>query len=190
MKKIFEVISYIFISILLLIIIMMGIIFIESKTAPDMVPNLFGYKPFIVLSGSMETEIYKGDLVIVKVINYDELKKSDIIAYKASDGYVTTHRIVKIKNENNKRVYETKGDNNNQIDNEYITNDNIEGVYVTKVPGMGDTVLLLQRPVTLITILVILGLICVVFVYRDRSSLTDEEKEELEQLRKLKNKKK
>ena len=44
-------------------------IMIQSKTNQDKVPSVFGYKPFIVLSGSMEGKILKGDLIITKIID-------------------------------------------------------------------------------------------------------------------------
>ena len=53
-------------------------IIIQANTNKDEVPSVFGYKPFIVLSGSMEYEIHHGDLIFVKTINpetYKEIKK-------------------------------------------------------------------------------------------------------------------
>ena len=39
---------------------------VKSYTSPDKVPDFLGYKPFIVLSGSMEPSIMTGDMVFVK----------------------------------------------------------------------------------------------------------------------------
>ena len=44
----------------------------------------------IVLSGSMETAIYTGDLVFVKVVDTDTLKTGDIIAFRNEADTVTT----------------------------------------------------------------------------------------------------
>ena len=38
---------------------------VKSYTSPDKVPDFLGYKPFIVLSGSMEPSIMTGDMVFV-----------------------------------------------------------------------------------------------------------------------------
>ena len=86
---------------------------IQAKSNPNDVPSLFGYKPFIVLSGSMETEIYVGDLVIVKEVDSSTLKENDIIAFRDSENLVTTHRIVNVINSDKGLCFETKGDNNN-----------------------------------------------------------------------------
>ena len=58
---------------------MNGVILINSFTHPDEIPSFFGWKPFIVLSGSMESEIYAGDLAVVK--ESDSVKQGDIITY-------------------------------------------------------------------------------------------------------------
>ena len=42
-------------------------IIIKPRENPDKVPNFFGIKPFVVLSGSMEPAIPAGDFVVVKL---------------------------------------------------------------------------------------------------------------------------
>ena len=67
-------------SIILIPILIMNLtIMYQAKTNEDVVPSVFGYKPFIVLSGSMESEIHKGDLVVVKTIDPTKLQEEDII---------------------------------------------------------------------------------------------------------------
>ena len=65
---------------------------VKSYTSPDKVPDFLGYKPFIVLSGSMEPSIMTGDMVFVKETDPDSLKVGDVIAYKSGSA-VVTHRI-------------------------------------------------------------------------------------------------
>lgn len=116
MKKISKVIGKIlFIMCILMLIIEIGII-IQAITHKDKIPNIFGIKPMIVLSGSMETQISVGDLAIVKNIDAKELKEGDIIAFRNGENTVTTHRIVEIKEENGNLSFTTKGDNNNTND--------------------------------------------------------------------------
>ena len=69
MKKLIKILKYILINILVFLAIICISVFIQTKVNPNKIPSIFGYKPFIVLSGSMETEIYVGDLVIVKSID-------------------------------------------------------------------------------------------------------------------------
>ena len=75
------------IACIILIPVLLGNLYIiyQSKTNKDKVPSLFGYKPFIVLSGSMEGKIHKGDLIITKQTNPKKLKVNDIIAFRYSE---------------------------------------------------------------------------------------------------------
>ena len=82
--------------IMLPILIVNGVILINSYMYPDKIPSFFGYKPFIVLSGSMEPTINTGDLAISKEIDTSTLKVGDIISFKIKDNIVVTHRIVEI----------------------------------------------------------------------------------------------
>lgn len=183
LKKITNIISLLIITVLSVTIIFLGIIFVQSKMHPDMVPNLFGYKPFIVLSGSMETEIDRGDLVIVKVSDYNNLNNNEIITFKSPDGYMTTHRIVDKKVVDGEIRYTTKGDNNTNNDDGYVLPKNIEGVFVKKYAGVGNFVLFLQKPITLFAILLIIVLIAIILWLNDRNKLTKEALKELEMLK-------
>ena len=115
-KKWYQKISnwvFIVLFVLLFPILIMNLwVIFQAKTNPDEVPSIFGYKPFIVLSGSMETEIYKGDLVIVKNILPETLQVNDIIAFRDAEDTVTTHRIIDIVNKEGVNYFITKGDNN------------------------------------------------------------------------------
>lgn len=63
MKKILKIVGTIIIGILVLLLLFDVIIVIKSKTNPDKVPGILGYKPFIVLSESMMSKIEIGDYV-------------------------------------------------------------------------------------------------------------------------------
>ena len=148
MKYILKTLKYIIITILVILALIFTSVFIQTKVNPDKVPNIFGYKPFIVLSGSMETEIYRGDLVIVKTIDASTLKENDIIAFRDNDNHVVTHRI----KEKSSDGFITKGDNNNTEDEGTVTHDKVEGIYLFKIKGFGNVLLTLQKPLTLVAI--------------------------------------
>ena len=74
-----NILKIIFLIITIPLIIAAGIIIFKANRYPDKIPDIFGIKPMIVLSGSMETEIYTGDVAFVKEVNPNELKKQDII---------------------------------------------------------------------------------------------------------------
>ena len=109
MEKFVKVVTIIVLVILIPIIFVNGVIIADSVIHPDEVPSFFGWKPFIVLSGSMETDICAGDIVVVKEVDTSKLKENDIIAFR-EENIVITHRIVKIENVNGVKHYIKKGD--------------------------------------------------------------------------------
>ena len=142
MKKILSIICII---ILLPVLFVNVVILINSWVHPNEIPSFFGWKPFIVLSGSMESEIYSGDIVVVKEVDKKNLKVNDVIAFK-NDDIVVTHRIVEIVNENGTTKYITKGDNNNTQDKDYVLPENVEGLYQFKVSNLGNLAMFIQTP--------------------------------------------
>ena len=186
MKVVVKVIKYIVFTILLLLAGLFISVFIQTKVNPDRIPSMFGYKPFIVLSGSMESELYKGDLAIVKNVDANTLEEKDIIAFRDKDNYVVTHRIVEIKDNNGTKEFITKGDNNSNDDGT-VSLDKVEGKYISKISGFGNVLLVMQKPITLIIILVIIVVIGVLWIMIGNSKLSIDERKELELLRKEKN---
>ena len=97
-----NILGMIIIIIFLPILIINTILIIKSYTNPNEAPNVFGFKPFIVLSGSMEPTIMTGDIAIIKSCNKDELKEGDIIAFRNGTS-VITHRIIEISEKNGEK---------------------------------------------------------------------------------------
>lgn len=183
-KKILKVINRFIIVLLIIIVMLIGAVFVQTIINPDKVPDIFGYKPFIVLSGSMETEIYTGDLAIVKIIDASKLEENDIIAFKDEEGYVVTHRIVDVIEKDGRKEFVTKGDNNNTEDYGTVKLDRVEGKYVFKIDGFGNVLLTMKKPQTLIVTIILIIISGVLWIVLDNSKLSKEEKEELEQFRK------
>lgn len=170
MKKLKIVLSSIVLVILAPILFVSSVILINSYTNPDEVPSFFGWKPFIVLSGSMETEIYSGDVAVVKEVDLKEIKENDIIAFK-EDNVVITHRVIDVINENGKLKYKTKGDNNNALDNGYVLAEQVEGKYQFKVRRLGNFAMFAQTPVGMIVCLSIpLGLLLLIQMLDSRGN--------------------
>lgn len=91
-----------------------------------LIAKIFGIGILEIESGSMESELSIGDIIIIK--ECEEYKINDIITYNVDNQYLVTHRIV----ERNGNSFVTKGDNNNAIDNEKITQESIEGKVICK----------------------------------------------------------
>ena len=147
-------ISIVFIIILLPILIINLGILLNSWMHPDKVPSFFGWKPFIVLSGSMEDEFYPGDLVFVKDADTKLIRKGDVIAFKSGD-VVVTHRVVDVVKQNGTAKYKTKGDNNNNEDKDYVMQQNVEGIYKFKIKKLGNLLLFIQTPMGMLVCLAI-----------------------------------
>jgi signal peptidase len=185
-----NVLKWLLITIAGLLLIVIGSIVIQTISKPNEVPSIFGYKPFVVLSGSMETEIYTGDLVVVKKVDPNLLNERDIIAFRDERGYVVTHRIVGIEYKDNEKVFITKGDNNNTNDDGFVTFDKVEGIYVLKMKKVGNVIIVLQKPITLVIILSVILVFGILWIFIDKNKLSNSERKELERLRKEKEEKK
>lgn len=161
-SKIGTIIKIVFFIITIPILVMSAIIMIKAKMYPNKVPDIFGYKPMIVLSGSMETSIYTGDLVFVKNVDTSTLKEQDVIAFRNESDTVTTHRIVDIVEQDGQQYFQTKGDNNDANDADLVSMDDVEGIYVFKIPKLGSALMVIKEPKSLAVILLVilvLGLI-------------------------------
>lgn len=140
--------------IILAVLFINSVILISSWINPDEVPGFFGWKPFITLSGSMETEIFAGDLAIVKEVAPETLNIGDVIAFRQGD-IVITHRIVEIHNENGEKEFVTKGDNNNTQDLLPVKSENVEGKYMFKIAKLGNVAMFVQTPLGTIVVIAI-----------------------------------
>lgn len=185
MQKFKRIISIIILIILIPILFVSAVILVNSYVKPDEVPSFFGWKPFIVLSGSMETKILAGDVVVVKEVDTQTLKKGDIIAFKEND-IVITHRIDEIIQEDGETKYITKGDNNNTRDNGYVLPSQVEGLYEFRIARLGNLAMFIQTPIGMIICLSIPLLLLVIIQVKDSKDDTDKKKEMEEQIEKLK----
>lgn len=97
----------------------------------------FKYYSIAIASGSMESVLSKGDIVIVeKIKTKEDLIEGNIIAYKY-DGIIVVHRIVKIINDKEKIYIYTKGDANKNIDNYIVEKRYVIGNVKFKIPFIG-----------------------------------------------------
>lgn len=85
----------------------------------------FGYRPVVILSGSMEDELKTGSTVIVKKTK--DVKENDIIFFTTNDGTPVIHRYV-ATDENGQLI--TKGDSNPTKDLEPISQEQVLGKVV------------------------------------------------------------
>lgn len=163
------------------IIIMNVSIMIQAKKNKDVVPSVFGIKPFMVLSGSMESKIKKGDLILTKVVDPSTLEVDDVIAFRDAENTVTTHRIIDIVIQDGVTYFITKGDNNNAQDRNLVEFKDVEGIYLGRIPGIGSLMKSLAEPTTILVVLVGITIVFVIgFTISNRKLRETERKEFLE----------
>lgn len=119
------------------VIYLFGVVLIVSFGL--FVAGVFKYRPVAILTYSMEPIFTRGDAVIVEKLDDEEknkLKNGDIIQYQV-DKTVVVHRIIKVKKEDNKKVYILKGDNNNAKDPKPVYMEQIMGKVLFSIPKVG-----------------------------------------------------
>lgn len=103
---------------------------VESKKTGEGV-FLLGYRPVVVLTGSMEPYMMTNGVALTKQVDsLDDIAVGDVVTYHikndAGKKLLITHRIIAI---DDGKIY-TKGDNNNVDDGFPLTIDNIEAKVV------------------------------------------------------------
>ncbi len=148
------------------LIITIGIIVISIF----IIPIIFGIKPFVVLSGSMEKEIKTGSIVYVNSnIKAENIKVGDIIAFSINNGQAT-HRVISI---NDNRTFTTKGDANQTEDLTQVKFENYMGKTILSIPYLGYIVRDLQAHIKLVIALGVLSIILVIVVNKDNKEICD-----------------
>ena len=155
-KRITRIITILVYIIIIPVFIINLTLVIKSFLNPDETPDFLGYKNFVIVSESMAPELNTNDVIFVKEVPQSEIQLNDIISFKQND-VIVTHRITTFVDEGETRKYITKGDQNS-IEDEAITYEQIEGKYQFRIPGFGNVIEILQSKITLIIAVIILGL--------------------------------
>ena len=157
-----KIIKFLIIPIMIVLVLLCGYIgYLKFIKKTDDI-NIFGFRQYMVLTGSMEPNYNVGDLIIVKEKSQEEIKVGDVINYVTSNGKDTiTHRVIEIVNEDGQTKYKTKGDNNSSADKSLVTYDQIQGTTVFKIDKIGAiiTKFLTGTGALIIVLLIILSYI-------------------------------
>lgn len=144
----------------------------------NQMPMPFGYGAAVVLSGSMEPVLSKGDLIIVQ--DKESYKVGDVVVFQSGKSLIV-HRIIKI---DDKKVI-TQGDANNVADPEFDTQF-IKGKEVVRIPYIGVLVDIIKTPTGTIVIL-ILAFWMVEHSFRKQKNEDSKKQEEIKaEIRRLK----
>ena len=156
MKIIAKILKIIINMIFIIWLFINTVLIIKSIIFPNEVPSFLGYKPFIVVSGSVQTDVRLGDFVVSK--NEDILEKGDVVVVKTDKRKATTYSIKSIDGNNLK----LENDTGDFLD---LSKDSIEGKMVLDIRTLGEVFLLMRNPI-IITIFIILGIIVGICVYK------------------------
>lgn len=155
LKKLFHIILNILLALLVFVILGLGISqYVLHKSPPD----LFGYAPVDVLTGSMEPVFSPGDVIIIE--KNTDYKINDIVTYTYGDTLIT-HRII----DKTDAGYITQGDANNVPDTELVNDNQIVGKYLFVIPFIGLLKIWIKSP---LGIMVILLIIAGIYIYYRR----------------------
>ena len=126
-------------NIAIVIIILVPLIYLTS--------GMFKYYALTIGSNSMYPAIKKGDVLVVRKYNDDEMKyieEGQVLIFNHND-IVVAHRVVTIIEHDNRLIFYTKGDNNNEEDNWPIHTSEIIGTANIRMPFIGWPTVLLSE---------------------------------------------
>lgn len=101
---------------------------------------LTGYKPEVIVSGSMRPMLDRGSLVFVRPTPATKLKVGQIISFQhpfKKKAYLVTHRIHTLRQTPGGPVFTTKGDNNPTPDPWNLQLHKEAGLYAFSIPYVG-----------------------------------------------------
>jgi len=106
-----------------------------------------GYRPFVVLSGSMEPRIHVGSVLLSRRVDPAVVNDGDVITFvtpsmqeagaAADPDSLTTHRVVNVTQAGGKPSFTTRGDANEDIDPWIVPAESVLGREVVSVPYFG-----------------------------------------------------
>ena len=153
-----------YVIIIPLILICITIIW-QRLTEPDKIPDILGYKMFVVLDGDMDQAIEYGDLIFTHNIAPENLEKSNLIAFRNNTNKVTIHRIIKITEDDIGRQFEMQNSVNEVGDTKCVKENQVEGLIIHRIPNIGIILYKIQEPYIILILIGIVLLIGIVAYY-------------------------
>jgi len=166
----------------ILITLLLAIVFVAAGLL--LVPQLAGYKPYGVLSGSMEPAFPVGGVVYVKETAAEDIKVGEAITFNFGDDSktVVTHRVVAVNEP--EQLFTTKGDANQANDADPVPFNKLLGKAVFGIPYLGYVSLYMRTREGILTgtallmLIIVLSLVGDIFKKKEKS-LPDANKAEV-----------
>lgn len=167
---------------LLVLVLALAAVLVQVRTYEPL-RSITGYRPLIVLGGSMAPAIPVGGLVFVREIGPDEVRVGDIITFRtpvipdAPEGgqaSLTTHRVTgRAATETGAIAFTTQGDANSSPDGWMVTADHLLGKAGFSVPYFGYLAHFARTPLGFVLLVVVPAVLLIATeirnIYRQRS---------------------
>lgn len=159
--EVIKKIGSVVLSVILWIIILTAALyaFVTLATRDEnRIASIAGYSPLVVQSDSMVPTFETDDLIFIKQVNPETLEVGDVVTFHTiieNEYALNTHRIVDIVEENGMRHYTTQGDNNAISDTHIITDGDIVGKYVSRLPKVGKVMNFLSGKIGFLLVIVL-----------------------------------
>ena len=145
-------------------------VLVIAAAAALFVQFLFGIRPYVVMSGSMEPAIQTGAVVFVDTkVKAPAYAVGDIIIFPRGDNTVS-HRIVGEEDD----AYITKGDANAMVDAYRLPKGEAGGRVLYSVPYAGYAIVALRSPTGIAAMVFFVLLYFIVTVLSDKLKLKEE----------------
>lgn len=159
-KSLFKRILNIFLTVIFIILIAVIVLTLVARFTGN-TPSLGGYMLYRVSSGSMEPDLKIGDVILSKeVTDITTLKEGDIVTYTAISGEVAgrpvTHQIVKAPYSENGTYYIVTKGTANPVEDSPITENQLVGVMICKIPFISELYNFFLTPWGLITAILLI----------------------------------
>ena len=117
-------------------VISMGLAALFMISIVLLISGEFRYRSIIIATESMTGSLNKGDAIVYEEYDDQTIREQDVVVFLDDDRRIV-HRVVGIEYINGKNHYYTKGDANDAMDAGYITDADIEGLVLFKIPYFG-----------------------------------------------------
>lgn len=163
-KKVLKIVNHIITSILVVVFILVAILAVSSKIAGGE-PQFLDYQLKTVLSGSMEPGIQTGSIIAVKTGgDMTRFGEGDVITFMDDQRRMITHRIVEVVENNGSTMYRTKGDNNEEMDQDLVLSQNVVAEYTGfTIPYVGYVADFVQSKNGIILTVILPGVLLLVY---------------------------
>lgn len=125
--KILKVIVTIIILIILLVILI-------QRVSNNKI-SLGGYQVYSIITGSMEPKYKVGDVILVKEVDLNQIKKGDDLTYLGKEGNfsgkIVSHQVIGVNKSHDGYSFRTKG-MNNPIEDPLVQEDQVLGIAIHK----------------------------------------------------------